>query len=166
VSLVELVIVMAVGSVLLAISSVFAVDLIGRERLRGAVYDVQGQLQRARAEAVRRNRACRLVVDLQARTFGVYDGMGTASLGDDELIDELQLPESVTLARPTSGSAVQLVSISSTLREATFEPAGTATAGTGLIHLFGGEEYLRISIFGAGGLLVEQWNGASWEIDT
>jgi hypothetical protein len=127
------------------------------------VYDVQSYLQLTRIEAVSRNRDCRFVVDTQSRIVQVLDGNGTSSTTDDTLLYETTLPPQVQFARPDSGSAVTLSQIgSSSAYETVFTSDGIVNAGSGEVAVFGGDEYNRVLVYGAGGVSVDRWSGSGW----
>jgi hypothetical protein len=96
--------------------------------------------------------------------LAVVDGKGTPTLADDEVIHNATLQDTVSFARPTTGSAVTLEHVSGTLYQTKFAPDGTVAAGPGSVHLFGGDEYRRVSVLGGGGVEVARWNGSSWRL--
>ncbi len=163
-SLIELVLVLALASAALLATATYALPWIARERARSAVYDVQSYLQLARIEAISRNRDCRFVLDTSTRTLEVYDANGTpATTGDDILLYQTTLPEQITFARPDGGAAVTLSQIgTSDAYETVFTSDGIVADGTGEVALFGGDEFNRVLVFGAGGVTVDHWTGSGW----
>lgn len=163
-TLIELVIVMALAAVTLVATATYALPWLARERARSAVYDVQSYLQLTRIEAVSRNRECRFVLDTSTKTMQVFDGSGTsATTGDDILLYATTLPDRVRFARPDSGAPVTLSQIgSSSVYETVFTSDGIVSSGTGDVALFGGDEYNRVMVFGAGGVSVDRWSGSGW----
>jgi Tfp pilus assembly protein FimT len=162
-TLFELVLVVSVASVAVVATATYTLPWIARERSRSAVYDVQSYLQLARIEAVSRNRNCRFVVDTSTRIVQVFDGNGTSSTSDDTLLYESSLPSQVQFARPDSGSAVTLSQIGSTSQfETVFTSDGIVLQGTGEVAVFGGNEYNRVLVYGAGGVTVDRWSGSGW----
>jgi type IV fimbrial biogenesis protein FimT len=158
----EVLVVLAIFALVLMFSLTHAIGWMGRVESRGAVYSVQSFLQRARMEAVSRNRACRFTVDTATGRMRVFDLVDAASNSDDILLSDTTLSSKISFARPDSGTAVTLASISGTTYGATFASDGSLSAGAGIVALLGGAGYLRVSLYGAGGTLVERWNGASW----
>jgi hypothetical protein len=133
--------------------------------MRGAVYDLQTYMQLARIEAVSRNRECRLVLNTSTRTVAIFDGNGTSTTTDDTMLYRRQLPSSVSFSRPDAGSAVGLSQIdASSNYQAKFSSDGTVTLGSGSVCVFGGDMYGRVSIYAAGGTLVERWDGSNWQV--
>jgi len=163
-TLIELVIVLSMASIALVAGVTYALPWLAREKARSAVYDVQSYLQLARIEAVSRNRDCRFVLDTSTRTLQVFDGNSTpGTTTDDILLYETTLPAQVQFARPDTGSPVTLSQIGSTsLYETVFTSDGIVTQGTGEVALFGGEEFNRVMVFGAGGVSVDRWAGSGW----
>jgi len=166
-TLIELVIVVSLASVTLLATATYALPWIARERARSAVYDVQSYLQLTRIEAVSRNRDCRFVLDTSTRSLQVFDGNGTsATKADDVLLYETTLPTQVQFARPDTGNAVTLSQIGTTSAyETVFTSDGIVSDGTGEVALYGGEEYNRVMVFGAGGVSVDRWAGSGWVDD-
>jgi Tfp pilus assembly protein FimT len=166
-TLIELVIVVALASVTLLATATYALPWIARERARSAVYDVQSYLQLTRIEAVSRNRDCRFVLDTSTRSLKVFDGNGTtATKGDDVLLYETTLPTQIQFARPDTGNAVTLSQVgTSSVYETVFTSDGIVSDGTGEVALYGGEEYNRVMVFGAGGVSVDRWAGSGWVDD-
>ena len=161
-SLPEMLLLLAIAGLIATLSVTYAVAWLGRADSRGAVYSVQTFLQRARMEAVSRNRACRFTVDTSTRRARVYDLVDPADTTDDLLLSDTTLSSKVSFARPDSGSAVTLAWISGSTYGATFASDGSVSAGAGLVVLQGGDGYFRVNLYGAGGAAVERWNGGSW----
>ncbi len=164
ITLTELLIVLAVASLGLLAVGTYAVPWIAREGLRSAMYDMQTYMQLARIEAISRNRDCRFVIDTATNRIGVLDTAGTPSLGDDILLYESDLPDTVSFARPDTGSAVTINHISGTVYQTLFGNDGIVSLGTGEVVLFGGSTYERVQVFGAGGIRIQKWNGTKWAI--
>ena len=164
ITLTELLIVLAVASLGLLAVGTYAVPWIAREGLRSAMYDMQTYMQLARIEAISRNRDCRFVIDTASNRIGVLDTAGTASLGDDILLYESDLPDTVSFARPDTGSAVTINHISGTIYQTLFGNDGIVSLGTGEVVLFGGSQYEKVQVFGAGGIRIQKWNGTAWAI--
>lgn len=164
-TLVELLIVVAVASLILVATAAYSLPWIARESMRGAVYDVQTYVQLARIEAVSRNRPCRFVVNPTTSVISVMDTMGTTGdLTDDDTLYRTTLPSSVTFARPTLGNAVTTTDLGTGWFDTRFAADGLVEAGTGEVHLFGGQRFGRVRVFLAGGVQVERWNGSAWQV--
>jgi hypothetical protein len=149
----------------LVTTAAYSVPWIAREKMRSAIYDVQTYMQLARIEAVSRNQDCRMVVDTGSHKLWVLDSAGTSTLVDDIPLYERELPESVSFARPGGGAAVTLAQIGGgDSYQTVFKSDGTVDAGVGDVVIFGGEQYGRISVFGAGSTQVEKWNNGSWHV--
>ena len=161
-SLPEMLFLLAIVGLVATMSVTYAIAWLGRAESRGAVYSVQTFLQRARMESVARNRACRFTVDTATRQARVYDLVDVADTTDDILLSDTTLSSKVSFARPDSGSAVTLASISGSTYGATFASDGSVSAGSGIVALLGGDGYFRVNLYGAGGASIERWNGASW----
>ena len=158
----EVLVTLAIFALVVMFSLTYAIGWMGRMESRGAVYSVQSYLQRARMEAVSRNRTCRFTLDTATRQMRVYDLVDVASATDDLLLADTTVPSKVSFARPDPGAPVTLASISGTTYGATFDSDGSLSAGAGVVSLKGGTGYLRVSLYGAGGAAVERWDGASW----
>jgi prepilin-type N-terminal cleavage/methylation domain-containing protein len=164
ITLAELLIVLAVASLGLLAVGTYAVPWVAREGLRSAVYDVQTYMQLARIEAISRNRDCRFVIDTSNNRIGVLDSAGTPAVGDDILLYESDLPDTVSFARPDTGSAVTLNNVSGTIYQTLFGNDGIVGTGTGQVHMFAGSKYEKVEVFGAGGIRIQRWNGTAWAI--
>ena len=92
----------------------------------------------------------------------MYDLNDPASASDDILLHDVTLSSKISFARPDSGSAVTLTTLGGNLYGAIFASDGSVSAGAGLIALQGGDGSYRISLYGAGGVRVERWDGSSW----
>lgn len=164
-TLIETLLVVAVASLVLIATAAYSVPWIAREKMRGAVYDVQLYMQLARVEAVSRNQDCRMVVDTGGGIIQVLDTNGTSNTADDLLLYSRRLPASIEFARPDSGSAVTLTQIGGgDSYQAIFASNGTVTNGIGEVVLHGGEQYGKVSVFGAGGTQVEKWTNGAWHV--
>ena len=162
-TLVELLVVVALGAIMLAVSAAYTVPWFAREAARSSAHEVETYLQLARIEAVSRNQACRFVLDQSGRNIRVLDTMGTSVTTDDEVLYERDLPNTVAFANPEGGSAVTLFDLGSQVYHAIFAGDGTVQTGAGTVNLFGGERYTRVTVFDAGGMRTTHWNGSGWE---
>ena len=162
-TLIELLMVLALGTILLSMGVVYSIPMLLREGMRDATYDVQTFFQLARIEAVSRSRDCRFVVDTTDGTLQVLDSMGTGTSADDVVLYKQTLSEWVVFLRPDMGPAVTLSPITATTFQSVFSQDGTVSLGAGDVVMFGGDHYRRVSLFAAGGLQVQHWNGGSWE---
>jgi Tfp pilus assembly protein FimT len=164
ITMVELLVVATLASLVVVSAITFAYPWIARERMRSAIYDVQTYVQLSRVEAVNRNQACRFVIDTDARVLWVMDTVGTSTRTDDVVLYNRALPDTITIERPDAGAPVTLDQIGgSDSYEVEFSPDGFVSTGAGIVALFGGDRYGRVTVFGAGGVLVERWNGSTWE---
>jgi prepilin-type N-terminal cleavage/methylation domain-containing protein len=161
-TLVELLVVVAIATLVVGVTVSYAVPILARETLRSSTYDVQTYLQLARVEAVSRNRACRLLIDVATKELRVLDSRGTASASDDETLYRTTLPVAVGFAHPAMAQAVTLAALGPSSYQAVFEADGVVSAGSGAIVLFGGDEFRRVSVHGAGGIEIERWTGSGW----
>jgi len=165
-SLVELVIVMVLAGLLVTAGIVFALPWVGREEVRGAAYQVQSHLQLARVHAITRNRACRFVLDAQSGLIQVVDLNDPADGTDDTLVASATLPRTVSFADPSGATPITLAALAGTNYQATYTSDGRVSEGAGTITLNGGGRYERVTLFGAGGLRAEIWDGAAWRAGT
>lgn len=161
-SLVELVMVMLVLGLLVTASVVWALPWLSREDARSAAYIVQSNFQLTRIQAVNRDRSCRFILDTASGQVQVVDLNDPATSADDVVVAQASLPRSVSFANPSGGTPVTLVPMGGTRWEATFASDGSVTEGAGIVGLFGGSRYLRLTLFGAGGVRTEVWNGSAW----
>jgi Tfp pilus assembly protein FimT len=160
--MVELLVVVAIATLIVGVTASFAVPLLARETVRSSTYDVQTYLQLARVEAVSRNRPCRFVIDVATKELAVLDSRGTASTGDDETLYATTLPGAVAFADPEHAAPVTVSALGGTSYQTVFESDGVVSSGSGSIVLFGGEEFRRVSVFAAGGIQIERWTGGGW----
>src|SRR5262245_47961464 len=161
-SLAEITVVMVVMAIIVVAIGTYSIPWMGREEMRGAIYQVQQFLQLARAQAIARNRDCRFQVDTSSRTINVLDLNDPATTTDDILLHNATLSTKVSFARPDTGSAVTLTSLGGTLYGATFASDGSVSAGAGLVSMQGGDGSYRVNLYGAGGIRVERWDGSAW----
>ena len=161
-SLLELLVTLTIMTMIMGMAGLAAVPWIATESGRSAIHDAGILLQRAKAEALSRNRNCRFLVDTQLRTMNVLDGNGTTGFSDDILLVERRLPSPVGFARPDTGAAVTFAAVSGSAYEVVFDSAGRVESGTGEMVLYGGGHYRRVTVYGAGGIRFERWDGAMW----
>jgi Tfp pilus assembly protein FimT len=161
-SLAEVTVVMVVVAIVATAVATYSLPWLGREEMRGAIYQVQQYLQVARVQAITRNRSCRFQIDTSSRRMTVYDLNDPSSTSDDILLNDATLSTKVSFARPDSGAAVTLSSLGGTLYGATFASDGSVAAGAGLVAMQGGDGSYRVNLYGAGGVRVERWNGTAW----
>ncbi len=161
-SLAEVTVVMVVVAIIATATATYTIPWLGREEMRGAVYQVQQYLQLARVHAISRNRSCRFQIDTSSRRMTEFDLNDPASKTDDILLNDATLSPKISFARPDSGSAVTLSFLGGNLYGATFASDGSVTAGAGLVAMQGGDGSYRVSLYGAGGVRVERWDGSTW----
>jgi prepilin-type N-terminal cleavage/methylation domain-containing protein len=162
-SLIELVVVVAIGCLAVAVTVICSAPWVARESMRSAANDVHSFMQLAKIEAASRNRDARFVVDTQNRTLEVWDSLGTDSDGDDVRLHVASLPTTVIFDRPDVGDPVTLDHISGTKRyEAVFTSDGIVSDGVGAVFLYGGEKFGSVELYAAGGTEIKYWNGTGW----
>ncbi len=164
VSLLEVLITLGLAAGVALVSLTTAIPWFDRERLRAAVHDVQSSLQLDRFEAIKRNRPCRVVVDVAAKAIEVWDGMGTTATGDDVLLHKTGIPSTVGFAHPQGASPVTLDPLGAERYQAIFHGDGTVGSGDGEIVLHGGGRYQRLTLYVAGAVRLSTWNGSSWQL--
>ena len=157
----ELLIVLTMLTMVMALGAVTTVPRIAREEMRGTLHGVGTLVRAAQLESVKRNRACRFVVDLTSRTLSVVDTNGTATLTDDITIRSLTMPSIVSVARPDTGSPITFT-LASGVYHVEFDPDGHVSTGAGEIVLFSGARYGKVIVYSAGGVRYEKWDGDSW----
>jgi Tfp pilus assembly protein FimT len=161
-TLIELMITMALIAAMVAGAAAFSVPWIARESARSAAHQLVSALQLTKMEAVKRNVDCRMTVETDLRRLRIWDSVGTSSTVDDILIFTVQLPEGIAFARPDSGDPVTFASIDSTTFALTFASDGSVSAGQGEVVLYGGGAYRRLSVYVAGGMEIQVWDGEAW----
>jgi Tfp pilus assembly protein FimT len=162
ISMVEVVVVLALSALALGSATAISGAWSSRERAGDVAYELQSSIQLARTEAVLRNRDCRVTIDTMTHQVAVWDGMGTLDLTDDTLLQALDLPASVSFERPDGVSPVTLDEPTPDVFQARLGSAGTVVLGAGEVGLHSGDRFLRLTLAGAGGLRVQNWNGAAW----
>ncbi len=162
-SLIELLAVLGLAGVVLSAVAAGSFLWIRQQASLSAVYHVQSFLQSARVEAVMRNRACRFLIEPASHTVRVVDLNDPALPGDDVQVSSLVLSATSRFERPDPGEAVSLPEVAAGVHEAVFESDGVVSSGAGgEIVLWGGKRYHRLTLYGAGGVRVERWNGGGW----
>ncbi len=161
VTLSELLIVLTLATMVMAVGAVATVPRLAHEAMRGALHNGGTLVRAAQTEAVKRNRACRFVVDLAARTLSVVDTNGTATPTDDNTIRSLTMPSIVSVARPDAGSPITFTPASG-VYHVEFDPDGHVSTGAGEMVLCSGERYSKVVVYSAGGVRYERWDGLSW----
>ena len=144
-----------------AIGAVAIVPNIARQSMRGALHNVGSLVRAAQTESVKRNRACRFVVNLTARTLSVVDTNGTATVSDDTTLRLLALPLIVSVARPDTGSPITFTPASG-VYYVEFDPDGHVSTGAGEMVLCSGERYGKVVVYSAGGVRYQKWDGSTW----
>ena len=106
-TLIELIVVVAVVSVMVGITVAYSLPWLAKETMRSGANDVQSFMQLAKIEAVSRNRECRFVVDASSGTLEVWDSLGTDDDSDDVRLHLSSLPTSIAFDsdRPSSARA-------------------------------------------------------------
>ena len=162
-SLTELLVFTALFGVALVATAYFSLPMLGRELARSAAYDVESFLRLARTEALSRNRDCHFVIDSANRTLQVFDSNGTSTTTDDELLHNRVLPRTIGFARPDAGAPITFSSLGGTSYGISFKSDGAVDGSTGEVVLFGGDHYVKLEVFAAGGTQKMRWNGSSWK---
>jgi len=164
VTLPELLVVLLVAGLLLTAGFTYSLPWLGREDVRSAAYEVQSHLQLARIQAIARNHQCLFLVDTSIRRIQVIDLNDPANSLDDIVLADVSLPDHILFTRPGGGAPITLASISPSAYQATYASDGSVSAGSGEIVLLGGDRYVKVSLYGAGGVKVEHWTGAAWTL--
>ncbi len=154
-TLAELLVALALATAVLVVATTFSIPMLARETMRSSVYDVQMTMQVARVEAVTRNRNTRFDLNRAQRWVRVID------LETGEELHRRQLPSAVSFARPDAGQAVTLPPAGPVMHQVTFFADGTVNNG-GDVCLHGGNDYRKLSLYGAGGVQIERWTGSKW----
>lgn len=164
-TLLEMLSILAFAVLLLALAAVAGRPLIGNEKARGAVYEIQSVVQLARMEAVTRNRETRLLLCPAQREMMVTDTFGTVSTSDDQMLYGATFAEGVMFQHPGGGAAVGWESLggSPAWFQIRFASDGTVEAGEGDVVVHGGEHYGRVAVFSSGASQVTKWRQGSWE---
>jgi prepilin-type N-terminal cleavage/methylation domain-containing protein len=162
VSLPELLVGLVILTIVMGFAGFVAVPRIVAESARGTIHDAGMLLQRTKAEALSRNHDCRFVVDVGQRTMTVLDGNGTGMTSDDRLVAKRTIPAPVGIARPDSGPPITFAPLSASTYEVVFDSAGRVDSGAGEMVVYGGGHYRRLTVYGAGGVRFERWNGSGW----
>src|SRR5262245_31841006 len=162
-TLFEALVVLALIACAVAFTSGVAAPWIARTTPRPATHDLRTPLELDRMEAVKRNRPCRFVLDTSQKSFEIWDGMGTASAGDDVLLRRADLPSTVQFVDPQGGAPVTFEGLGGTAFQVVFNADGTVGAGEGAAYLTGGGIYRRLSLEIAGGMRVTRWTPTGWQ---
>lgn len=162
-SLVELLAVMGLVALVTTATMVGSYVWIGQQASRSAVFHIQAFLQSTRAESVARHRPCRFQIEPQDRILRVIDLNDPGNTFDDREIARMRLAETARFERPDPGDAVSFPALGPGAQGATFQADGSVSSGAGSeVVLWGGATYHRLTLFGAGSVRVEHWNGAMW----
>jgi Tfp pilus assembly protein FimT len=162
ITLTELMIVLAFAAAIVVSTVTLSIPWLAREALHNATHELQSTLQLNRMEAVNRNRPCRFVLNTASRQLQVWDGMGTTATTDDVLLHTSSLSSAISFVRPDTGPAVTLTDLGGASYQTVFDSDGTVDSGDGEIVVFGGGQYNRLTLYVAGGIRIEHWNGAGW----
>lgn len=166
ISLLELLAVVALGTLMLFVGTLVSVPWLAREAMRGSLHDASVLLQTARMEAVSRNHACSFRIDLGTRTMSVVDMNDPGTTADDVILRTRRLPEPVAVTHPEAGAPITFEFVSGTVYRVVFDPDGYVSSGTGDLVLYGGERFGRVRVYSAGGIRRERWDGSAWKTDT
>jgi len=162
-TLIELLGALAVACVALLVSLLLSNDWILREAARSAVYEVQSHLQLARAHAITRSHKTRFVIDQATRRIEIFDLNDPGDPNDDLLLSAMTLSRTIEFDRPDAGAPITLHSWGGSRYDATFLPEGSVHDGVGEIVIEAGGAYHKVSLYAAGGVGVQRWNGAAWQ---
>jgi prepilin-type N-terminal cleavage/methylation domain-containing protein len=157
----ELLVVLTVATMVMAFAAIAAVPRLANETMRSTLHNGGTLVRAARIEAIQRDRACRFVVDLTARTMSVVDTHGTATTTDDTLLRSAGLPSIVSVARPDAGSPITFTA-SGSVYHVEFDADGHVASGSGEMVLCSGERYGKLVVYTAGGVRYEKWDGTAW----
>jgi prepilin-type N-terminal cleavage/methylation domain-containing protein len=157
----ELLVVLTVATMVMAFAAIAAVPHLAKEAMRSTLHNGGTLVRAARIEAVKRDRACRFVVDLTTRTMAVVDTNGTGTTTDDTVLRSMALPSIVSVARPDAGSPITFTATGS-VYHVEFDADGHVSSGSGEMVLCSGERYGKVVVYTAGGVRYEKWNGAAW----
>jgi hypothetical protein len=149
---------------LVALGAVAAVPRLAREAMRSALHNGGTLVRAAQIESVKRNRPCRFVMDLGARTMSVVDTIGTTTASDDVVLRSFALPTVVSVARPDAGPPITFTAGSGSAYHVEFAPDGSVSTGAGEMVLFSGGRYTKVVVYSAGGVRYEKWNGSLWRV--
>lgn len=161
-TLAEMMTVLAVAGVLLAGATTVSITWSGREAARRASYDVRTYFQLARAHAVSRNRACRVLLNTASGALQVWDLNDPAISGDDIRLAAMTLSNGIKFQRPDLSTPVTMSLVSGTIYEAVFAQDGTVTSGAGVVSIKAMDRFDQVTLYGAGGTKLERWNGSAW----
>ena len=142
----------------------YSLGWLNAEDVRSAVGQTQRLVQQARIEAIARNRACRFILDTAARRVQVVDLNDPTDATDDITLSDVALSSKVSFGDPSGNPAVTLASLGGGRYQATFASDGTVSAGIGVMSFQAKTGYRRLSLFGAGGNKLENWNGSAWQV--
>ena len=156
------VVVVALAIVVIVVAATFGLPTLARERVRGAVYDMQSMARLAHLEAAKRNRECRLLLDAATHRVLVVDGMGTGATSDDVVLHSTTLPSAVTFESPDGAPAITLEALGGSWFGATFAQNGTVETGAGSVVVRSQGRHGRLTLFAGGASGVAVWNGAGW----
>jgi Tfp pilus assembly protein FimT len=162
VTLSELLVVVAVATLVMALGAWTAAPRLAHETMRSTLHNGGALVQAARIEAIRLDRACRFVVDLDARTMYVADTNGTTTLADDIALRTYTMPSVVSVARPDAGSPITFTYVAGSVYHVEFDADGHVATGAGEMVLCAGGSYRRILVYGAGGVRYQRWDGSNW----
>ncbi len=161
-TLLEVIAVMTIMGIIAAIGVTYASSWIRREQMRSSAYVIQTHMQMARVEAMSRNRDCRFVIDDSDGSIRVIDLNDPSDTTDDILIASAELPTAINFQRPDVGSPITLNNVSGTLWETTFRQDGVVSSGSGSVHIATDDLYRKVSVYVAGGVHLQTWDGSTW----
>jgi prepilin-type N-terminal cleavage/methylation domain-containing protein len=163
-TLAEILVALMIGGLLLAAGTTTTVAWIGREESRSAVYLLQTLVQSARMQAISRHRSCQIKLDTSTRLIQVIDLNDPSNATDDVTVTSVTLSPRLSFARPDGSTPVTLSLVSGTTYQTTFGSDGAVTQGSGVITVFGGDRYEQLTVYGAGGVRLDRWNGSAWQV--
>ncbi|UCF69651.1 MAG: GspH/FimT family pseudopilin [Acidobacteriota bacterium] len=157
---------LALAAILFGMTLSFSIDWFRKERVRGSIHTIQTQLQLARVEALRRNRACRFTLNENTKRVRIIDLHEPGTSSDDEEIAYAKLSDGLVFAHPQGGPPITLKHMGGPLYETTFAADGSTSSGSGAITLNVDQIYFQISVYVAGGIHARYWNGTNWASGT
>lgn len=171
----ELMVVLAIISILLGIGGVGLLSNLPQYRLKSAARELVSVMQKARLEAVKRNIDCRVVFDVANARYAVSIDNGAdgswSTIGDNENLKVVSLNDYGSGVEYGSGSATfdataskgtipsDFVSYSSNI--ATYNPRGTSSGGYVYLSNQSNDAY-AVGTRITGAVTNKRWTGSNW----
>ncbi|MDW7773830.1 MAG: GspH/FimT family pseudopilin [Desulfobulbaceae bacterium] len=169
----EVLIAIAVISILAAIAMPNFLEWLPNIRLKAAARELYGNMQEAKLQAVKQNKDWAVVFDTVNNRYYVCSDKGADNSwsgaddaigkGDNTIVKTVSLRNYKSGVGYGSGSIIPETTITFTNNVATFNPQGTCKSGYVYLDHEKNIDTLRVGTLSSGNIKITRWNGTDWK---